>query len=898
MRWCLTSIDPQFDREYFSRQRPHTAQAIRMLFFATSITFLADLIHDAFIKEQFNMIWIIFMLYISSLLICLVLYYLSKRFFSRGCLTECFKCLAIWVIFVLIHLGRALNDSLGYKNLILWNVVADIIFLSCGMFIIKMLQIKILHICGTFALGIASLMKEQTDTTYLIKILSAWFYIVVIVIYSYKVERDGQLRSFGIESEIKRIADCGPHGAVIINSSKKIVYSNCKIEKILTNAAEKTGTSTRMSNDRLYEVLTSKFQDLELLPHRSCVEGSESPLIGSAKTKFEIGFEKPTLNDVISSLIAQEKTARRTNAADAQKTYLVYRAPLNGRHYELHITYTAKKYIGSLLLLIVDTTVNQENSDLKLRNRNYHLATAYIVHELRTPLSSSLVMLNNITEYPTLPLEISEKLVIPAISSLKILMSLINDILDFSQLTENKLNLVFQPTSISGVIHDTLRVIRVLANLKNIKIYENISWLPGSFSTDSNRLQQVLMNLLSNAIKFTEAGGSVTISATVIQKVPCLIEISVEDTGIGISEEDQKKLFHDYTRIDLGNKAHLNASGCGLGLNFSNKIAMALARGSEDHMKVRSVRGQGSVFSFRILDKPSAEVNEKQLDLIGNSKAQETLNNIDYNDDFDENSKHGAALQPEQDISIKQGLVNMSYLAGSKVSSNLKVFHQDQDMDHINIDFSERETNFKSDRIEIKLSLDPKAVSEPIGVLKNKQIQAIQKSQRMLRKSHSEELGLLDQPESQNISAASPLHGGGGEPSVLVVDDDPVCLYAMEICINSIGIKAHYAHSGEEAYKFIEKRIEQGDPEDAAYKLVLMDRNMRPMDGLETTRRIRQLLSKRPDLNDYMVIIGTTALSTDSGRREMINAGMNDVVQKPIEKETLNRLFFRFKIFR
>ena len=154
-----------------------------------------------------------------------------------------------------------------------------------------------------------------------------------------------------------------------------------------------------------------------------------------------------------------------------------------------------------------------------------------------------------------------------------------------------------------------------------------------------------------------------TLSADVIQKAPYIVQIIVKDTGIGIKEEDQKKLFQNFTKIDLGDKALMNSSGCGLGLSFANKLAMALGRGIEDHIKVESKLGEGSVFSFCVIDKPPRSGSYIEP---FDPKPKETFNDIDYNEDFEENIRSNPRSQAEAEVSYKKGMPRMDGLEATK----------------------------------------------------------------------------------------------------------------------------------------------------------------------------------------------------------------------------------------
>jgi len=122
--------------------------------------------------------------------------------------------------------------------------------------------------------------------------------------------------------------------------------------------------------------------------------------------------------------------------------------------------------------------------------------------------------------------------------------------------------------------------------------------LPHIICTDHVRLSQIVLNLLNNAIKFTQR-GSVILSAVPTEDPNCL-KISVQDSGIGMTQEDTKKLFSDYTHIEFAERSSMNPTGVGLGLNIAYNLAKLLG---PQGIVVESVLGTGSTFSFLVENK-------------------------------------------------------------------------------------------------------------------------------------------------------------------------------------------------------------------------------------------------------------------------------------------------------
>jgi PAS domain S-box-containing protein len=222
---------------------------------------------------------------------------------------------------------------------------------------------------------------------------------------------------------------------------------------------------------------------------------------------------------------------------------------------------------------------------------------ANMSHELRTPLNSIMGFSDLILEEHAGPLTDQQKRFLSNILAAgEHLLALINDILDLTKIEAGKTELEIDKHNLNTLI----KGVAVLFNQEalkrsmkfNIDIDDNIS----SITADGQRLKQVVVNLLSNAFKFTPDGGSVSILAKRIEGAgkEMAIEITVEDTGIGISEDDQKRLFQPFQQLD--STFTKKYPGTGLGLNLCKKL-VELHNGK---IWVESELGKGSKFKFVI----------------------------------------------------------------------------------------------------------------------------------------------------------------------------------------------------------------------------------------------------------------------------------------------------------
>ncbi len=215
---------------------------------------------------------------------------------------------------------------------------------------------------------------------------------------------------------------------------------------------------------------------------------------------------------------------------------------------------------------------------------------ASMSHELRTPLNSIIGFSELLMDGLVGGLNEKQSHYISIIhSSGTHLLRLVNDILDFSRLEAGMLEIFNEPTDLALIVDDVLKAYNVLAERKGIKITVEIEPLE-TLLTDRRKLAQIIDNLLSNAVKFTEK-GNVNIKAG---KISDKLVVSVSDTGIGIEEEEIKKVFDAFHQVDASTTRRYE--GTGLGLALVKKL-LEIQGGSID---VSSAPGKGSTFTIKL----------------------------------------------------------------------------------------------------------------------------------------------------------------------------------------------------------------------------------------------------------------------------------------------------------
>ncbi|MGR3173653.1 MAG: CHASE domain-containing protein [Candidatus Scalindua sp.] len=242
-------------------------------------------------------------------------------------------------------------------------------------------------------------------------------------------------------------------------------------------------------------------------------------------------------------------------------------------------------------LIEINIILEKANTRLKELDQLKSMFIASMSHELRTPLNSIIGFTGIILQGMDGEINSQQNDHLGRVNrSAKHLLSLINDIIDLSKVEAGKVDVFPEDIALDEVVNEAVESVRLQANEKGLAL--DVSVPKGvRMNTDRKRLYQCILNYLSNAVKFTESG---TISITA-HDTNGEVEIIVSDTGIGISRQDQQRLFKPFVRID----SHLRAKtlGTGLGLYLTRKLTTELLGGT---VGVQSQPGKGSTFTLRL----------------------------------------------------------------------------------------------------------------------------------------------------------------------------------------------------------------------------------------------------------------------------------------------------------